>query len=253
MNDIKNFFDECAQKYGADPEATCPDRYFREVEIRSVAKYLRGERILDVGCGNGYGTIRYRMLHPANYFGLDYSNDMLEVARKAAPDVEWIHGDVLDPHSIDLKFDTIVSARCIINLQSWAQQEHALENMLYWLKPQGRLIILENFLDGLKALNVLRLQFGLDPIEVRWHNRYLLFEEVSKWLEPQIGRRLHVEHHSNIGGLYYLLSRVVYATLCKQQGIEPVYGNTINEIASRMPHVEMPYSANYLIVLDKIS
>jgi SAM-dependent methyltransferase len=256
---VKEFFDRCADEHGADPEATCPDKYYREIEIREVTRYLKGDQILDVGCGNGYSTIRYKQAFPSHYIGLDYSEKMLEIARQAAPDIVWIHGDVLDFYTDDIKFppdakfSTIVSCRCLINLASWEQQQQAMENMISWLRPGGRLILVENFLDGLQKLNSVRVSFGLDPIPVRWHNRYLLMDEVLEWVEPKIGPELRVSASSNIGGLYYLLSRVVHAKLSQLQGAEPAYEHPINEIASKMPHVECPYSANYLIVLDKVA
>jgi hypothetical protein len=62
---------------------------------------------------------------------------------------------------------------------------------------------------------------------------------------------LSVEYVENIGNFYYLASRVLYAKICKDQGIEPDYNNPINAVASKMPTMGEHYacSPNFMFIL----
>ena len=54
---IKEFWNERAIQYGANQEATLGEIAVKCLEINEIKKYLdHGQKILDVGCGNGYTT-----------------------------------------------------------------------------------------------------------------------------------------------------------------------------------------------------
>lgn len=251
MNDkVQAFWDAQAVEHGASDLATAPDHYYRELEIAKIIEHLRpDENVLDVGCGNGYSTEIFHK-HVASVFtGIDYSVEMIEAALKTTPESSYFIGDVRDIPFGSRRFHTIISERCLINLASWDEQQQALLEMKRCLRPGGRIILVENFTDGLKKLNGLRAQFDLHEIEVRWHNRYLSFIE----FDPFINRHFNVTHCENIGNLYYIISRVVYAALAKADDREPEYGHLINKIASQLPTLgqNIPYfSPNFLLVLE---
>jgi len=61
-----------------------------------------------------------------------------------------------------------------------------------------------------------------------------------------------VIHQENIGNLYYIISRVVYAAMIKAVGQEPQYDHIINQVASELPSFGFGdefYSPNFLYVL----
>jgi ubiquinone/menaquinone biosynthesis C-methylase UbiE len=245
MADVYDFWTEQAKIHGQADTATAPDHFYRLLEINRIKQHLYGNPILDIGCGNGYSTTQFRLTHPASYVGVDYNKAMIEQARKADPSIMWMVADVRDLSGVHGHFKTIVCCRCLINLPNWEDQKQALLQMKEHLTSDGKIILVENFLDGLQQLNELRQQFDLHPIEVRWHNRYLLLDEFFDFV-PQ---HFRVKLDQNIGNLYYLLSRVLYAKLAQLEGAEPQYDHVINELASQMPHVEGPYSANHLMIL----
>lgn len=249
---VKEFWDNQAAEFGASDLATAPDHAYRDHEIRSIIPHITGEWIGDVGCGNGYSTFKFHEAHPSKHFiGLDYSEKMILSAAAEAihrhSDIPFITFDVRNMSELGLaKFDTIISERCLINLLSWEEQKHAILEMKKCLAPNGSLILAENFLDGMNELNGLRKQFGLHAITVRWHNRYLLHHEFA----PFILEHFTIIHRENIGNLYYIISRVVYAALAKENGQEPQYENPINYIAAKLPTLgDYDYSPNMLFVL----
>lgn len=255
---VKQFWDEQAEAFQESDLATAPDHYYREMEIDRILSHLsNGQTILDVGCGNGYSTLCFsKALLSSKIIGLDYSESMIRHANAAlaksdgADRIEFLVGNVLsltsDPVIGKRKFDTIVSERCLINLQNWEEQRAALLQMKELLQPDGRIILTENTQEGLANLNVLRGQFGLPSIAVRWHNYYL----PQKTLEKFLSENFTIEAVENIGNLYYIISRVVYAKLAALEGKEPEYLHPINRIASQLPSLpSYEYSPNFIYTL----
>ncbi len=253
MNDkVRDFWDSQAKEFGASDLATAPDHYYRELEIAKIIEHLEpGRKILDVGCGNGYSTQKFWEAVDSEYVGVDYSEAMIEEANKRNDHLCFMPGNVLTlaTNIFSEKFDIIISERCLINLKDWEEQKQALLEMKRCLKPGGKIVFVENFQEGLKSLNELRAGFGLHEIKVKWHNRYLKMTE----FEPFIGDHFDVMHMENIGNLYYIISRVVYAAMAKSEGKEPSYDHILNQIASDLPTLGQDYtrfySPNFLYVL----
>lgn len=252
---VKDFWEQQAESFGQSDLATAPDHHYRQLEIREILKHLGdGQRVLDVGCGNGYSTLRFSSAFPSSEFiGVDYSPTMVEHARAAAQNARleararFIQADVLDLDALEHSgFDVVVSERCIINLRNWEEQKNAILNMRRKLKPGGKLVLVENTQEGLASLNSLRAEFGLHEIKTRWHNFYVPQKELEEWL-PEF---FQIDLVENIGNLYYIMSRVLYASLAKRSGEEPDYNHPINEIASHMPTLgNYSFSPNFLYSL----
>ncbi|WP_433186238.1 class I SAM-dependent methyltransferase [Actinoallomurus sp. CA-150999] len=102
-------------------------------------------RILDVGCGTGFLSL---LLAEAGHavVGLDLSEPMLEVARRAATDrslpVEFVQGDAENPTRSLGGFDAVVSRHLLWTLPSPQQ------GLLAWiglLSPGGRVLAIDGF------------------------------------------------------------------------------------------------------------
>lgn len=222
----------------------------------------RGD-ILDVGCGNGYTTRQIADTFPdAMVSGIDFSPDMITEAKKNRGknlgtdlNLDFYEGDVLslsrNPALQGEQFDVVLSSRCLINLANWEEQKIGILEMRKMLKPDGHLILVENVQDGLDNLNHLRTNLGLDPIQPRWHNQLIPQAGLEKFFREIQGQLLTVEYVENIGNFYYLASRVLYAKICKDQGIEPDYNNPINAVAAKMPTMGEHYacSPNFMFIL----
>ena len=72
--------------------------------------------------------------------GLDFSERMLERARKKSSEVEWVRGDLLELPFEDASFDAATVGFGIRNVESL---ERALAELRRVLRPGGRLAILE--------------------------------------------------------------------------------------------------------------
>ncbi len=255
---IKEFWQDQASTFGESQLATAPDSYYRELEIDRIMSYLSdGKRILDIGCGNGFSTFFFAKKFPkSQFFGLDYSEKMIEAAQKTLGKNKTLKkrlffevGSVLNLGSKLPKigkFDLIVSERCLINLMNWQEQKQALLEMKKMLKPGGQIILCENTQEGLSRLNSLRKIFSLPAITVRWHNYYM----PEKKLLEFASKNFKVVDVNNIGSLYYIISRVVHASLSDMENKTPEYLHPINKIASKLPSVGN-YSPNFIFLLQK--
>jgi len=253
---VKDFWQNQALEFKGSDLATAPDTYYRQLEINRIISYLKdGKVILDIGCGNGYSTLKFaKKFSQSRFIGVDYSEEMIRYAKKNLVKeknlkgrVKFLVGDVrnLSTHpEIKQKFDYLVSERCLINLLNWKQQKQALLEMKKLLKKDGGIVLCENTQEGLQRLNQLRNKLKLFSIKVRWHNYYLPQKKLLEFAR----KYFKVEEINNIGSLYYIISRVVYAKLVDLEGKEPQYLHPINKIASQLPSIG-DYSPNYIFIL----
>lgn len=256
MNQVKEFWDNQALLYATGDKATAPDSAYRELEIAQVIQQipLDAKTVLDIGCGNGFSTLKYAEARPNTFFlGVDYSELMINEAMKARKKsgICNVTFDVADINnklpSCDAYWDVVLSVRCLINLASWDEQKAAILEMKKGLAPTGRLILVENTQEGLDNLNELRMKLDLQPIKTRWHNLYLS-ERQTVWF---LRKNFKVVAALNIGNFYYMVSRVINAKLAALDGREPSYDDEINKIAAKLPTLDLyGYSPNWMWVLD---
>lgn len=255
---VKTFWDEQAKEHGASDLATNPDQHYRTLEIARIMRLMNpDDHVLDVGCGNGFSTLAFAEANPSStYLGVDYSEGMIAAAATAqgtrrnvmfqVGDVRKLFEALPTGHKFGPPYDTILSERCLINLASWDEQKRAILELKRLMKEDGRLILVENTKEGLANLNRLRKQFDLPEITVRWHNQYLPQEEFNTFA----AQHFKIQEVENIGNLYYVISRVLYAKMARMEGKEPDYNHPINQLAAQLPSFPMyRNSPNFLWVL----
>lgn len=241
---IQTYWNERAGASGQNPNATTNDVHFRELEIRTLADALRrlglrpGDGLVDVGCGNGYSTVRLAESFPEwRFTGVDFSENMVvaarELALKAHRPMDFLVGDVrrLTEALGDRRFQVAMTDRCLINLPTPEEQQMAIANIHAHLVEGGHLVSIENFQEGQRAMNEARESVGLEPIPVRWHNLFFDQESYQRMVAPCF----EVVEQQNFASSYYFATRVVYAAMCKEQGVEPDYHHPIHQKAVDLP------------------
>jgi SAM-dependent methyltransferase len=100
-----------------------------------VADVAPGSHVLDVACGTGI-VARRAAAKGATVVGVDLNEQMLQVARDVAPDIEWVAADAADLPLDDESFDLVF---CQQGLQFMSDPAAAVAEMRRVVAPGGRL------------------------------------------------------------------------------------------------------------------
>jgi len=138
--------DVAAQLYSADELATLPDAAALASlgcgNPTAVADVVEGETILDLGSGGGIDVLlSARRVGPAGFaYGLDMTDEMLELARRnaaeaGATNVEFLRGDIEAIPLPDGTVDLVIS-NCVVNLS--VDKPAVFAEVHRVLRPGGR-------------------------------------------------------------------------------------------------------------------
>ncbi len=123
------------------------DQAWRRTAVR-MAGLRPGDEVLDVACGTGDLTRAFADGGAARVVGLDFTSEMLDIARsrrlhargERGGTIEYVQGDALSLPYGDASFDVVSIAFGIRNV---ADPARALSEFRRVLRPGGRLVILE--------------------------------------------------------------------------------------------------------------
>ncbi|HZC28822.1 MAG TPA: bifunctional demethylmenaquinone methyltransferase/2-methoxy-6-polyprenyl-1,4-benzoquinol methylase UbiE [Gaiellaceae bacterium] len=137
---VRQMFDRIAPVYDAMNRIMTAglDGRWRDLTARSVVVRPKA-RVLDVCCGTGDLAIACARLG-ATVTGLDFSDRMLERARRKAPELDWVMGDALALPFADASFDGATVGFGVRNVEDL---ERALRELRRVLASGGRVGILE--------------------------------------------------------------------------------------------------------------
>ena len=136
---VRSMFDRIAPVYDVMNHVMTAglDVRWRRLAAESVVQ--RGDRVLDAACGTGDLAVADLKAGAGRVTGLDFSEKMLERARRKAP-LEWVQGDMLALPFADETFDAATVGFGVRNVEDLAL---ALRELRRVLRPGGRLAILE--------------------------------------------------------------------------------------------------------------
>ncbi len=262
MNEkIKHYWEERAS-VSQDQSATTNDIWLRELEIKTIIETLvelkisDKSNILDVGCGDGYSTIKIAKRFPRSTFhGIDFSENMIKIANSNFEKednmnlkVKFSVGNVLDLDKlVSSKVDIVISDRCLINLESLNQQREAIGKIANAINNYGCFIANENFVEGHENMNQARKKLSLAEIPIRWHN--LFFNEPD--FMSIIKKHFKLISLKNFSSSYYFATRIIYSKMCDNNKTEPDYNHEIHKLAIDLPSVGN-FSPIRMAVLQKI-
>ncbi len=104
---------------------------------------LAGKSILDLGCGEGFYTRKFKQKGAASVIGVDISPKMIELARqeeaKEPLGIEYIVGDVMELGKIG-SFDLVVASYLLNHAQTQEELLKMCQTIYANLKPGGRFV-----------------------------------------------------------------------------------------------------------------
>ena len=136
---VRRMFDRIAPVYDAMNRTMTAglDRRWRRITAEAVVR--PGDRVLDACCGTGDLAIACARLG-GRVIGVDFSEAMLERARRKAPALEWVAGDLLALPFADGSFHGATVGFGVRNVEDLGR---ALGELRRVLRPGARLGILE--------------------------------------------------------------------------------------------------------------
>jgi len=136
---VRGMFDRIAPVYDVMNRVMTMglDRRWRRLTVREVV--WPGDRVLDVCCGTGDLAVEAER-RGARVVGLDFSERMLERARRKSGTIEWVRGDALALPFADGEFDAVTVGFGVRNLEDL---ERGLVELARVLRTGGRIAVLE--------------------------------------------------------------------------------------------------------------
>jgi demethylmenaquinone methyltransferase/2-methoxy-6-polyprenyl-1,4-benzoquinol methylase len=136
---VRRMFDRIAPVYDAMNRTMTAglDRRWRRLTAQAVVS--PGDSVLDACCGTGDLAIACARAG-GRVTGLDFSEPMLERARRKEPGLEWVRGDLLALPFADASFDAATVGFGVRNVDDL---QRALAELRRVLRAGGRIGILE--------------------------------------------------------------------------------------------------------------
>jgi ubiquinone/menaquinone biosynthesis C-methylase UbiE len=218
--EVYEYWNQQAHEHGQSPSASWTDHRVIEMEVAEISRHLSdGDRVLDVGCANGYSSLQFACARRIQLRGLDYVPKMIEEARARAGamqgrlrgSVEFDVGDITELKEPSNAYDKVVVVRVLINLGNWERQLKALRECVRVVAPGGLLLLSEATVQGWQRLNALRAEWGLDDIPMPPFNQYVDQDQVTSAIRGE-AELLEI---SNFASTYYVGTRLLKPLLAK--------------------------------------
>jgi len=137
---VRLMFDRIAPVYDSMNRVMTGGLDLRWRRLAAAAVVRPGDRVLDAACGTGDLALADLRAGAARVTGVDFSEAMLERARRKSASVDWVQADLLTLPFPDASFD---AATIGFGARNLADLELGLSELNRVLRPGGRLAILE--------------------------------------------------------------------------------------------------------------
>ena len=138
-DEVRRMFDRIAPVYDLMNRVMTAGLDGRWRRLTAEAAVRPGDRVLDACCGTGDLALA-DVQAGGRVVGLDFSERMLDRARRKSAEVEWVRGDLLELPFADASFD---AATVGFGVRNVADLERALRELRRVLRRGGGLGILE--------------------------------------------------------------------------------------------------------------
>ncbi len=218
--EIYDYWTRQAEEHRQQSSASWSDHRVIEMEVREIVCRLEdGDRVLDLGCANGYSSVAFACAKRIRLRGLDYVPRMIEEAelrKRSSLDqligsVEFGVGDITQLQEPSDTYDKVVVIRVLINLATWERQLQALRECTRVLKAGGVLLLSEATVQGWQRLNRLRGEWGLEDIPMPPFNQYVDEEKLT----ASLAEKMQLVEVSNFASTYYVCTRLLKPLLIR--------------------------------------
>jgi len=137
----KQLLRKTAEGYNKIAEKFSTSRQTIWEELNDLKQYvLAGDRVLDLGCGNGRLSAIFSA-QDIDYVGVDFSKNLIKIAKKLHPELRFQQADALALPFPDNYFDKVISIAVLHHIPSKELRLQFFREAKRVLKPNGLLII----------------------------------------------------------------------------------------------------------------
>ncbi|HLK31846.1 MAG TPA: class I SAM-dependent methyltransferase [Terriglobales bacterium] len=171
-----------ALKHGTSLSATATTDWIRAATLKRLKRLVSpGCATLEIGCGNA-SSLLGPLSHYCSAYGADLTEEMLAVARRHHEKLKGlVRADVCWLPFRDKSFDLVYTSRCLINVLDREMQFLALREASRVAKPQGTVVLIENFQEPVDRLNHARTRWHAGEPQIDTHNLQLNLSETLSY------------------------------------------------------------------------
>ena len=115
------------------------DDWWVEGTDKFISFLKPNDLVFDVGCGGGTKS-KYLINKGLKVFGIDFSEKMIEIAKREAPEAKFLAMDVKDLVNLDREFDGILAQAILLHIPK-KEIPAVLKTLISKLKPDGYLYV----------------------------------------------------------------------------------------------------------------
>ena len=214
------------------------DEIIDKYEIDEFAKLINNNKtILEIGCGNGIFVrklLKKRKIK--RYLGTDFVEEFVNYSRKKNKfqhiDFQRIDMTNIKRDTFKKKWDLIISKRAIQNILSTKLQLKIIDNLGFFLKEKGKIILCESSHTSQYNINKYRKIFGLHKIKPPFHNLFFNDSKIKKNKFNNI-RLLSID---NFSSNFYFITRIINAAFKKTMNQRVKNSDVLNKISTLVPN-----------------
>ncbi|MBU3918623.1 class I SAM-dependent methyltransferase [Patescibacteria group bacterium] len=136
----KYLLDKTRDDYNSIAEVFDNRRSWIPSDFKLFSQYIKQEdKILDIGCGNG--RLKEILLENTDYCGIDFSEGMIERAKKRYPEAKIFHTKPFEFPFNDNSFDKVFCLSVLHHIPSKSFRIKFLKEIKRVLKPKGELFL----------------------------------------------------------------------------------------------------------------
>jgi len=203
-------------------------------EDQIINRINNNKTILELGCGNG--LILKRLIKNKTikkYYGTDFVKELIDICIKKHKskkiDFQNLDMTLINKNTFKTKYDYIITKRAIQNILSSKLQLQTIDNAGYFLKKNGKMILVESSITAQNNINKLRKKFYLPKIFPPFHNLFFNDNKVRMYNFKNV-KLIKID---NFSSSFYFISRIIYALYAKIfLKKKPLYNHPLNIIAS---------------------
>ena len=136
----KYLLNKTRKDYNSIAEAFDQRRDWIPPDFKLFSQYIKQEdKVLDIGCGNG--RLKEIMLENTDYYGIDFSEGMIERAKKRYPKAKFFQTKPFEFPFDDNSFDKVFCLSVLHHIPSKSFRIKFLKEIKRVLKPKGELFL----------------------------------------------------------------------------------------------------------------